>query len=327
VIYLLLVAYLISPYHDYVAGIFPAFSILIFHALVSYLNLLFFLPNLLFEKKYISYLLSLFLTILLVCFPLAVIVNNFFLSNSFLSENIWTPMFFAVNSIYILLTVSVTSFIHLISDWYRKDRINKELERMNTQQELRFLKSQINPHFLLNSLNNIYALSLIKSDKTPDMVMSLSRLLRYLLYETSESKVSLIKEIEYLEDLLALERIRVGDRATITFEIDGEPDLVMIEPLLFINFVENSFKHGVNSANKQSWMKINLEIEANGKRLCFRIENSKPLEKTSQKDDRHGGIGLENARKRLKLLYPDKHLLNITDNKDTYKVELKLELN
>lgn len=236
-------------------------------------------------------------------------------------------MFFAVNSIYILLTVSVTSFIHLFSDWYRKDRINKELERMNTQQELRFLKSQINPHFLLNSLNNIYALSLVKSDKTPEMVMSLSRLLRYLLYETSESKVALIKEVEYLEDLLALERIRVGERAQIDFTINGDPEMVMIEPLLFINFVENSFKHGVNSANKQSWMKIVLSIKNEGKLLTFEIENSKPIEKMIQKDDRLGGIGLENARKRLKLLYPDKHNLNIIDGLETYKVQLDLELN
>ena len=325
--YLLIVAYLISPKYDYFSGIFPAFSILILHAFVSYLNIYFFIPNLLYQRRYLYYIFALLLSILLICFPLAIIISNFFLTNQFIAEDIWTPLFFAVNSIYILLTVLVTSFVHLFSDWYRKDRANKELEKVSAQNELKYLKSQINPHFLFNAFNSLYALTLTKSDKAPKLVENLSDVLGYLLYETNEPKVSLEKEIKYLKDLIEVEKIRSGDKANIELDVRGNIYGVEIEPLLFINFVENSFKHGVSTAFDNAWMKITIEIDEEKNRLLFEIENSKPVEKIQSKNDSHGGIGLINAKKRLKLLYPNKHKLSIIETNETYSVKLLLEIN
>jgi LytS/YehU family sensor histidine kinase len=266
------------------------------------------------------------MTILLACFPLAFIINGFFPNNPFLANNIWQPFFFIANSLYILLTVSFTSFIYLFTEWYRKERANKELERIHIQNELKYLKSQVNPHFLFNSLNNLYSMTLTGSPHAPDMVLRLSGILRYLLYETSEMKVPLEKEINYLRDLVELEKIRVGDRSKIDFDIIGDISGVEIEPLLFINFVENSFKHGVNSAHEFSWMKMELRVDKAQQILSFTIENSKPVENLSHKNDTIGGIGLNNVRKRLNLLYPNKHSLKINDNTDTYSVNLKLDL-
>jgi two-component system LytT family sensor kinase len=266
------------------------------------------------------------LSILLVCFPLAIIISSIFPGNDFLAANIWTPFFFVANSLYILLTVSFTSFIHLFAEWYRKERANKELERINTQNELKYLKSQINPHFLFNSLNNLYAMTLSNSPDAPDMVLRLSSILRYLLYETSETKVPLDKEINYLKDLLELEKIRVGDRADISFEIIGDTSAVEIEPLLFINFVENSFKHGVNSVTDSAWMKMVLKVDKEKNTLDFTIENSKPVENLGNKNDSIGGIGLVNVKKRLKLLYPNKHKLSLLNDNEKYSVNLLLHI-
>lgn len=325
-IYWLIIAYLVSPQGAYYSGLFPAFFVILLHSLVSYFNIYLLIPNLLYKQQYVYYITALFLSILLVCFPLAIIISSIFPENDFLAANIWTPFFFVANSLYILLTVSFTSFFHLFSEWYRKERANKELERINTQNELKYLKSQINPHFLFNSLNNLYAMTLTNSPNAPDMVLRLSSILRYLLYETSETKVPLDKEINYLKDLLELEKIRVGDRADISFEIIGDTSAVEIEPLLFINFVENSFKHGVNSVTDSAWMKMVLKVDKEKKTLDFTIENSKPVENLGDKNDSIGGIGLVNVKKRLRLLYPNKHKLSLLNDNEKYSVNLLLHI-
>ncbi|MCK9481996.1 MAG: histidine kinase [Bacteroidia bacterium] len=326
VLFFFVILRIIGPYSSFEKNVLPALSFSVIHILAAYINIYFFIPFLLYRRHYLTYLIVTSLTILFFCFPLAIITNNFFLTNEFLAANIWTPMFFFVNSAYLLLSVSITSFFHIFSEWFSQNRANKALQELNISNELKFLKSQINPHFLFNSLNSLYALTLTKSDKAPEMVMSLANILRYLLYETSESQVPLEKEINYLNDLIALEKIRMGDRVKICFDIQGDISSIMIEPLLFINFVENSFKHGVNSHKDDAWILIKINADAENKQLSFSIENSKPNENLTVKNERVGGIGLQNTKNRLKLLYPNNHTLQITDKEDSYSVMLKIDL-
>lgn len=327
--YVFLAAFIITPGPTFIQGLFPATSIVFLYALISYFNLYFLMPVFLYKRRYLTYLASLLLTTLLICFPLAILIYNFFPENEFLTASIWTPPFFLINSLYILFAVLLTSFLHLFASWFKKERTNKELERINIQNELKYLKTQINPHFLFNSLNNLYALTLKKSDEAPEMVLKLSNILRYLLYETGEAQVSLEKEINYLKDLIEIEKIRLGDRADIKIMLIGDLSNVMIEPLLFINFVENSFKHGVNTVSDSAWIRILIENRPENKILLFEIENSKPLEKkeNDENSETSGGIGLLNAKKRLKLLYPNKHNLVISDAGKTYLVKLMLIMN
>lgn len=326
-VYLLLIAYLLSPSHEILNNLQPALFVLSLHMLVAYINIYFFIPHLLYNKRYLIYIVALVLLNLLVCFPLAIIVSIYFPDNQFLAYHIWTPFFFVANTIYFLMTVFLTSFIYIVSEWYRNQKATKELERMNTENELKYLKSQINPHFLFNSLNSLYALTLIKSDKASEMVESLSNVLRYVLYETAESKVPLEQEITYLKNLIKVEKIRTGDRLNAEMIIKGDISSVYIEPLLFINFVENSLKHGVNNVLDPSWIKISIMVDEQANKLIFRIENSKPNTTLNDKKAQVGGIGLINVKKRLKLLYPNKHTLQIQNNQDHFLVNLKLELN
>ena len=326
VFFLFIINRLIGADTGFEKNLLPALLFTVIHIMASYINIYLFIPFLLYKRRYLYYLLVTGLTILFFCFPLAILTNTFFLDNKFLAANIWTPMFFFINSMYLLLTVSITSFFHIFSEWYSQDRENKSLQELNISNELKLLKAQINPHFLFNSLNGLYALTLSKSDKAPEMVMSLSNILRYLLYESSESKVPLEREVEYLNDLINLEKIRMGDRMSVDFQVNGDISAIMIEPFLFINFVENSIKHGVSAQNEKSWIHILLKVENDHKKLYFEIENSMPDENKTQKNEIPGGIGLQNIKKRLKLLYPNKHTLDITENNGTYSVILKLDL-
>ncbi|WP_111707699.1 sensor histidine kinase [Lutibacter citreus] len=192
--------------------------------------------------------------------------------------------------------------------------------------ELKLLKAQLNPHFLFNTLNNLYGLSVIKSDKLPGLMLKLSDLLRYSLYETKETFSPLEKEIVYLENYIALEKIRLEDKVTINFTKEGEFYSHKIAPMLLIVFVENAFKHLAILKDEKSNVTIHIKKE-NGK-LNFKCSNSSELTSIRDKELEKGknGIGLNNAIKRLKIMYPEKHKLNIYNNTNKFTVELILEL-
>jgi len=208
--------------------------------------------------------------------------------------------------------------------WFEKERLADKLEKLNIETELKYLKSQINPHFLFNSLNSVYALTLSKSDKAPEVVLKLSDILRYILYDGGEKVVGLKKEIEYLENYLDLEKIRYGSRLKTTLELEGDPSGKEIAPMIFLPFIENSFKHGVNSNIGNTFINIKFIIGVTD--LHFYIENNKPLQKLNETPDYQGGIGINNVKKRLHLLYPGKHSLSIDEEGDTFKVKLHLQL-
>jgi len=160
-----------------------------------------------------------------------------------------------------------------MNDWLESQREKKELQSQTLQSELKFLKSQINPHFLFNTLNSLYALTLKKSDQAPEIVLKLSEMMRYMLYECNEREVPLSKEINYLKNYLELEKIRQGKKMEINFAMDGEVGHQKIAPLMFIPFVENSFKHGISNQISAGYVNILLEINQN--EVTVTIENSK----------------------------------------------------
>ncbi len=213
----------------------------------------------------------------------------------------------------------LSTILKFTVDWFLNERIQRDLENQRLSAELAFLKSQINPHFLFNSLNSIYSLAYQRSETTPEAILKLSEIMRYMLYECNDNKVDLAKELLYLQNYIDLQKIRFGNKAYIDFKVDGEVENQQIVPLLLIAFIENAFKHGV--ANNPL-TPIRLLIDVEEAHLHFYIQNKKH---TNNRDE-VGGIGLSNVRRRLNLLYPGKYNLDIRDETDTYTVELSLVL-
>ncbi|MEX0362225.1 MAG: sensor histidine kinase [Allomuricauda sp.] len=200
-------------------------------------------------------------------------------------------------------------------------RQKEEKENLQKDMELTYLKEQVNPHFLFNSLNSIYALSRQQSTETPEVVMQLSELMRYQLESAKKDTVLLKEELEFIENYLLLEEKRLSKRCTIEFSIDGDVLGLKMAPMLLIPFVENAIKHGAQSTNEQSMIAVSALIKTNT--LYFQITNSKPKTQVATK---RKGLGLENVKRRLKLLYPNSHTLEIRDAEKAYHVNLSIQL-
>jgi len=294
-----------------------------FFALIVYINWNFLIPKLLKQRNWILYLTSLvFLTVLatpplVLAFFLLYEDYPSFQAHFFDNQNI---LLFQL----IFVGASSTAF-KITQDWLSHERDKKELQSQNLASELNFLKSQINPHFLFNTLNNLYALSLKKSDQAPETVLMLSEMMRYMLYECNVEKVPLSKEINYLKNYLELEKIRLGQDFDLNFNVHGEVNDLHIAPLMFIPFIENSFKHGVNNLIADGFVHIDLYIDEG--KLSMQIKNNSGQENLKNVHKKNsGGIGLINIKRRLKLIYPDKHKLDIKQTENTYTVNLNIQL-
>jgi LytS/YehU family sensor histidine kinase len=216
--------------------------------------------------------------------------------------------------------------IKLLKYFYFKQRDNQQLLQEKLTAELQLLKSQVHPHFLFNTLNNLYSLTLTKSDQAPEIVVKLSGLLRYMLYECNTPKVPLMKEISMLNSYIELEKLRYGAHLDISVSIRGDLEHKQIAPLLLLPFIENSFKHGASELLDQAW--ISLDIFVKEDTLRFKLINSKP-ENTlplNNEINHSAGIGLTNVKKRLALIYPGLHELKVTTEEDTFIVNLSLTL-
>ena len=222
---------------------------------------------------------------------------------------------------YLLCTSGLLISFHMIRFAFRQQQVNQQLVIANQTVELKSLKDQINPHFLFNTLNNLYGLTSQNPAKAGEVVVRLSQLMQYMLYEGNMAQVPLRKEIEYLQNYLALERIRYGDRLHLSLQISGATDQLFIAPLIFLPFVENAFKHGASKQLDEAWLQIQLTVGA--KELVFKVENSKP---ELAEELPANGIGLANVAKRLQLIYPDRHQLRQLNGTGTYLVTLTLEL-
>lgn len=212
--------------------------------------------------------------------------------------------------------------IKLMKYWYVKEQRNMYLQNENLESQLQLLKAQVHPHFLFNTLNNLYSLTLTHSNKAPVVVTHLADLLRYMLYECDEKEVPLEKEIEVLKKYVELEKIRYGDRIDVSFSCGGDLKENKIAPLILLPFIENSFKYSVSEQVDQCW--VNLHLHANGNEFTFNLSNSSAGDKPKSAA---GGIGLQNIKKRLELIYPGKYNLTINEEAEMYVVKLKMQLN
>lgn len=196
----------------------------------------------------------------------------------------------------------------------------QEIKVEKLQTEVNYLRSQINPHFLFNALNNLYALTIKKSDQAPAVVLKLSELMEYMLYESDADLVPLEREINYLRNYLDLEKIRYGSDADIQLTVTGEEGRCKLPPFLILPVVENAFKHGIRKSINHTYLHIGMQITD---KLIVKVTNNKANLPT---DGETGGIGLANLKKRLELLYPDKHTLTVVNGPIQFEVILKLEL-
>ena len=223
-----------------------------------------------------------------------------------------------------LIVVSAAVAIKLLKLWYKNQMTMRELVQEKLEAELNFLKAQIHPHFLFNTLNSIYGLALKRSEHTANVVLKLSGLLNYMLYDCSAPQVSLKKEIQYVEDYIALEQVRYGERLDVSFSVSGDLYDKVIAPLLILTFVENSFKHGVSIQTEQAWIRIDVNVRAN--QLNLVVENSKPKRQKAFRNGGNSGIGLSNVKRRLDLIYPHNYNLDIKELDNTFEISLKLIL-
>lgn len=204
----------------------------------------------------------------------------------------------------------------IFKKWVNDVKHMNELQQANVRTELEQLKSQVNPHFLFNTLNNLYVLMKVDVQKATQLLLGLSDLLRYQLYDSAKGEILLVKDIDFIKNLLSLEKIRKND-FDYTIESSGIDERIHLPPFLFIPFVENAIKHGSTSFG-HAYLK--LKFDYSGDTLHFTSENSKPIIKKQE----IGGIGLVNIKRRLELLFPDKHRLDITEDRDTYTINLYL---
>ncbi len=298
---------------------------------IVYVNLYWLMPKFLYPKKYVAYIFSLFFILLLGG-----------LYARYMGYRIWTPwdkthnyqdyleapkQFFIPiriirNTINFYPLVALTMLIKVLRNSYRNEKYLRETDAEKHRAELSFLKAQIHPHFFFNTLSSLYALILKKSDKSAGVVMTLSGLMRYMLYESNAEMVLLEDEINYLKNYISIEELRFGDRLDLSFQYSGNIQGKLIAPLVLLPFVENAFKHSLNNETQKAW--ITIDIKVTGNELFFKTENS--YQKINSKID-HEGMGLKNVKKRLHLVYPGKHSLVIKDGEVFFITDLKMQLN
>ncbi len=287
-----------------------------------YINIRYLTPKFLQQEKYFPYMLlsvfnvglAYFLHELLFEIIIPLIPGEFFGVFYIVSFTDMTVLI-TIFSIYLV----ISTLLKLSKSWYKLQQIEKEKLSL----ELNSLKMQINPHFLFNSLNSIYSLAMKKSERTPSVILELSSLLRYMIYEVSDEKVMLSKEIESLQNYLDLQRLRVSENVRIDMSIEGEVADQKISPLLFFPLVENSFKHGLKSETDKY---VDIQLALKSHKIAFRIKNDKG-NLDDPEDKKYGGIGLENVKKRLELIYGDQASFEVDEDESSFEVSLNFPLN
>lgn len=292
-----------------------------------YLNIYVLIPFLLFRRKYVLYF-SILLTSVFLQAALFIWLHHYFTisgEKGFSYVMDLTPGNLGIQSLNIFSLLGLTTGIKFIKDWMLQEQRWQEKEKQHIETELSFLKSQIHPHFFFNTLNNLYSLTIRKSDQAPEVVLKLSELMSYMLYESSVATVPLEKEIANLQNYMALERLRFGQRLTLCFEIKGNAGLVRVPPLVLLAFVENAFKHGLK--DQMGPVRIDLYLEVQTAWLTFEVSNpAGESEELGAEEMVPGGIGLKNVGRRLDILYGSNYVLNIERTDNLFKVHLKIPL-
>lgn len=295
---------------------------LTFHICASYIHYFFIFPFWLREKKLRKYLLSLiFLIAVFVVFR--IFVENIVLAPLSASSDYYKTIKLprVVSCVWdVLVFLFFTGMIRFTIDRFELEGQRKQLENQKLMAELNYLKAQINPHFLFNTLHNLNYLVYSGSKNATDVIIKLSNIMRYMIYDANREKVQLLRELAYIEDYIHLESIRLNNSFRLDFKKTGDFTHVEVAPLLLITLLENAFKHGVKDSEPDCWIECNLTVN---KQLIFNTRNKKL--KISQKDN-PSGFGLINLRKRLELSYPEKHELKIVEDENTFFIELTLQL-
>lgn len=226
-----------------------------------------------------------------------------------------------LESYYSISFTLMALLIKFMIDWFNAQKQKSELLARTKTSELALLRTQINPHFLFNTLNNLYSLVYKKSDEAPSMVMKLSDIMRYMLYDSNSDKVLVDKEIEYLESFIELNGLRIKEGRFVAFDVEGDVQARLIPPMLLVPFVENAFKHGRKNYKLPG---ITITLKVSGNRFDFDIRNYLPSGPPMNKD-KQGGIGLDNVKKRLDMIYPGTYSLEIEQSEEEYHVHLTIE--
>lgn len=294
------------------------------NVLLFYLNYFYLVPKLLLRKKLSRYILV----------SLAIILSSIILTNTFFSPPHfeapngmgmplrerpmlgWAPLL--MPSMILVFNFLVGSILKIYVEWNNNDILRKKVETEKINSELQFLKTQLNPHFLFNSLNAIYSLSVKKSPDTSEAIINLAELMRYMLYEANRDFVPLADEMAYIQNYVQLQRLRLSHSENVSLNISGVEKDKFIPPLLFISFIENAFKYGTDYKGRTN-VKINLIFTDQSIQLL--VQNKIGFFKTETKNS---GVGLENIKNRLKLLYPDSHHLTVENDGEFYTVHLIL---
>ncbi len=280
------------------------------------------IPKYLFRKKYGRFILYFVYTIIVSFYIEMVTVIGIFVLVAELNLASLHPS--NTNALILIAGMYLVVFLGAaikLASHYQSNQIEiQKLKSEKVEAELKFLKAQLHPHFLFNTLNNLYALTLEKSDKAADVVLKISSLLDYVLYQCNAEFVPFEKELEQMENYISLEKLRYGDRLSVIMEHKGDFSGLSTPPMLFMTLLENSFKHGVSGVVTKAWIRISMEMQ--NKVFSFRIENSVNNRKRQQ--DKAGGIGLENLQNRLQLIYKDDFRMDIDENFDNYCVSLDI---
>jgi two-component system, LytTR family, sensor kinase len=288
----------------------------------TYFVMYYLLPNYLLAGKY-----TYFFSLLIIVSFVAGIIQRYLAFNFdypiYYPEALKDSFFYFPKIVKMFVAIYPVAFfavsIKLLKYWYANQHARQILTQEKLQAELNFLKTQIHPHFLFNTLNNLYALTLKKSDMAPEMVLKLSELINYMLYECKGDEVLLRKEIKFISNYVDIEKMRYGDKLDVDIRVSGEMEGRVIAPLIILPFVENCFKHGASEELEHSWVKVAIEVQPDG--FVIKVENNKVSGNGHAKGE---GIGIHNVKRRLDLLYSGKYDLKIINGEETFLVILSI---
>jgi LytS/YehU family sensor histidine kinase len=290
-----------------------------------YINLYLLIPKLLDKQHYLVYIIS--LAALFVLFY-GLHVFTFDILSEIIFPDYYLITFYSYVELlkYFVIYIGLTTLFMLSKYWFELLESKKKLaetEKEKIQNELKALKAQVNPHFLFNSLNTIYSLALKKSEETPSVILKLSDVLRYMIYESNEKLVDLKSEVEFIYNYIDLQKLRIQNPESIKFYVQGQVANQKIAPLILVVFIENAFKHGIKGDVELQFIRIRLNVTQN--EIEFEIENNRG---TSEElgGSKFKGLGLENVKRRLELMYPGKHELEISNNHDKFMIHMILQL-
>ena len=305
---------------NYTLEFFRSLAFLPNHIWLAYVFFYFLIPRFVYKNKiFTSIGLGIFFIGLNMYF--SYLINYKFLGSGLLNKATYWSLGASLLGSLTILGIAVS--IKLLRNWYKEKSENMLIKQEKMSAELKILKSQIHPHFLFNTLNNIYSLSLEKSPAAPGVILKLADLLRYMIYDCNEELGSLVKELEMMDHYIELEKMRYGDRLEVSKSYSGEIEGKLIPPLLFLPLLENCFKHGTSRQINQCWISIYLNVENDI--LQLKLINSKISEENTAPFS--GGIGLQNVEKRLQLLYKDRYIIKFLPGEENFTVSLLLHLN